>query len=99
MSIFNNDVGARSGSEAQKVNADCEAPWERGVSTPLRRVFVFVINRTHNLKQHSHPAKYFAFRQGARLRGVASGYISVLATKHQRKRQSGIKKKADVDKL
>ena len=33
-------VGPRSGSEAPKVNEDCEAPLslDRGASTPLRRL-------------------------------------------------------------
>ena len=46
------------------------------------------INHAKSLGQYMSSAKYFAFRQGARLRGVASGYISVLATKHQRKRRA-----------
>ena len=43
-------VGSRSGSEAPKANTDCEASWERGVSTPLRRLMWIAKRRGRTIR-------------------------------------------------
>ena len=83
-------VGARSGSEAPKGRfplclSSCGASLNLTASVRYGAI------------EYLRCAKYFAFRRGARLRCIASGYVSVLATKHQRKRQAPNKKRASVE--
>ena len=53
-------------------------PLRDGQARPLRRDFGTdgAINCTGNIGKKSYRAKYFAFRRGARLRCIASGYVN-----------------------
>ena len=48
--------------------------------------------------EHSQRAKYFAFRRGARLRCIASGYVNRSCDEASTQKTSAPKRKANVEK-